>query len=760
MSTHVSSGLDRVQVLSMSVNDSDVTAALDSLRSAIVARQTRPATPDSAQLLVVARRVAAQAVSRLSGRDARQPAVSRALEAISSMRTAGADTESADPADLTLANSLVTQGWPGVLAAMLLAPAHQCPAAPLLEKIPDWLWGDYTAWLFADTISQRGQPGLLEQLEELHRWLERNPGSAAVRAAAEAWLRSGACVLPFESAKEQRRYAELRGRMLTRLLAEKGGLLETPPLARLGRPLRVGFVAHSFGDSAATFASLASFEYLPASAFDVGLFALAETDSATERHCRSKAGRFAVLAGDLSAQLETLRQAELDVLVFGGDLSAPADGVARLALHRIAPLQVANARAGLSTGLPEIDLYVSGIAEPAAVEPAAYTERLGLLRGPACSYSIPPATEETDLTRDALELPADVPLFAAVVGQPPVSAGTLQTWARVLAKAPSARLLIALAADDADAFCQRLEAALTAEGIPTSRVSVFPADAERPAEIRALLRLADVYLDAGDTTDLRWLLEALRLGRPVAAPGATARPILESFGIDELLPDVAGGPVELAARLASEPVARAALAERIALAVETGAAPCFDTLAASDAFGALIETAFDELCATERPEFRAQSEPVRCFCSDAPAEALARAGNALECGDTAAARFESLLVLRTDPRSLSARLLRARVLLAEDEAATAAAYLLAAVQQAPADAGIWFMLATALRQSGQTPDAIRALETSLRLDAQNVEGWFMMVELAERAGAADIASEALAVLRDTAPDDSRVLARH
>jgi protein O-GlcNAc transferase len=732
--------------------------ALETAQTAVRTLRNDPQSVGVEQVRQTLRDLAGH-VAGLNRRQAQNPLITELRALALEVAATGLHEPLSSTSDLKLATTHSEKGWPGLLAAMLLTSATHWPDTPSLTDVPDWLWGDYTSWIFTTPRSSQPVPALLQHLEDLHRWLERNPGSSAVRAASEAWLRTGARVLEGGSPRQQRRYAELRGLILSRLLMVKDNFVELPAYGRFGRRLRVGFVNDQFSADVSTYQLLANFEHLDSSAFEVSLFALNETVSATERYCQTKAERFVTLASDLPTQLETLRQAELDVLVFGGDLSGEVNDLTRLALHRIAPVQMADHRSGVSTGLPQIDLYLSGAPSASPDRPECFTERLGVLRGPARTFAISAATSNVpDLSREALELPDDIPLFGTVVTRATISAATLGLWARVLAAAPQARLLVALATDDNESFCARIESVFEAHSVSTGRVSLFPADETAPEDIRGLLRVADVYLNFGDANRPHWMIEALAAGRPVIArrEAAPAKALLESLALDELLADTADAYVCIAARLANEAAVRTALAERLATEIGTGTAGCFDTLAASEAFAALVEAAFDDVCTSGRDAFRAIPTPFTAGGADAPAEALTRATTALERGDNATASAESLLALRADPTNLQARIVRGRALVGEGRAGFAVPYLLAAVQQNSDDAVLWFTLATALRADGKTSDAIKALETSLRLDGNSVEGWLMLHELAEAVGASDIAEEARTILHQLAPGDPRI----
>jgi predicted O-linked N-acetylglucosamine transferase (SPINDLY family) len=301
-----------------------------------------------------------------------------------------------------------------------------------------------------------------------------------------------------------------------------------------------------------------------------------------------------------------------------------------------------------------------------------------------------------------------------------------------------------------------------AHNVATDRVAIFPLPAGAREDLRTLLGIADIHLDGIGGADPIWAAEALALGRPVVALAgedlAQSRGtagLLASLGLEELVAADEVAYEALAAQLAGNLERREAVGARIQTAMES-APGVLDRLAASDGFGALIETAFDELAALGLEQFRAQREPLRCFAPEDVAETVAAGEAALAAGEIEAAAAEASLALRADPRHPGARSLRGRVLLAEGEPARAVVYLLAAVEQRSDDAALWFALAGALRQNQQGAEAVQALETSLRLDRTQVEAWLMLLDIAESGGAVEIAAEARHVLREIAPDDPRV----
>jgi predicted Zn-dependent protease len=236
--------------------------------------------------------------------------------------------------------------------------------------------------------------------------------------------------------------------------------------------------------------------------------------------------------------------------------------------------------------------------------------------------------------------------------------------------------------------------------------------------------VGDIYLEAFTANSVEGLLRALEAGLPViACEGKTLRSgvgaaWLHSLGLDELVAGDASAYVATALRLATDVSAR----ERVAATVKKHMArlPLLaDTLAASDAFGALLETAFDRLVLEGAAAFVADRSPLR------PAG-----------------------LAPTDPQG---RRMLGRQLLAEGRTARAVDLFMAALAGAEGIAELWLDVARALRANNQPKEAVQALETALRLDQSLVEGWQMLADLADLAMIPDLAAEARQIITSLVP---------
>lgn len=680
------------------------------------------------------------------------------------------------PAGASVAKSAqdaFAEGWRGTLAGMIQIGAWELAETPRFESLPDWLWADYSRWVFAgrprfaSRCAENSDRSQIQRANELESWLARNVGSSTTRAATEAFLCSGNEIDgAVASAAVGRELARTRGKILTRFLVTERSSLEPTVQPRHGRRLRLGFVSQNFGPSPDLLRTFPYFEQINAAAFEVFLFPLHASDVAEAKYCTRRAAFSQVLPKTTAARVALLRETQLDALVFVGDLAGVPNELTEIALHRVAPLQVINAWSAATSGLPQIDLAVLAEADLDAGRTAPFTERVGVLRGPAVNISGALVDVEAPrLTRADLGLPNGSPLLIACVDIGGASRAQVEAWALMMSRNPDSHLAIAYLHEREtpllSRFCSAVDQVFETQGVGRDRVHIFPAAPTSPHEARGLIALGDVFLDANAGSAASWTcVEALRLGIPtvtLAADQSVPASLFHSLGLADLVGGDAADYVRIASDLMAHPERLQAVKARLVARVE--AIPAFlDSLAASDAFGALIEAAFDELASLGPDEFRQQTEVVCCFGIDDLAEVVEVGLVAYSQGDLDTAATQAALALRSAPGDVRARQLHGLVLHAQGDYARAIEYLMAAVQQSEATASTWYSLALALRDNGETGEAIQALETCIRLDHRHVEALLAILELAERVGATEMARDVLDSLKLVAPEDPRVLA--
>lgn len=754
--------------------DPSLSSLLVELRAAQAESLAHPASLPALEAFRAVRRKACEQVLQLPRRTTDSAAVKEVREVIRQISASGINDAAAAPEDLAAATAAAAQGWPGLLAGMLLVPGWQWESAPALEKVPDWLWGDFTAWLFTapQGFCAAGQAEayarvILGRMQELVTWVDRNPGSASVRAALDAYLQAASGIPLYFSSQSLKEHAQLRARLFLRALGKKGDDYDPPLTPREGRPLRIGFVNRHFGPQTETYTTLPTFEKLDPERFEVILFTCRETGTALESHCRAHSRDLRVLPADVAGQLAMLRDANLDVVVFGTNVTAVWNEVTGIALHRVAPLQVVNNSSCITSGIPTVDLYVSGSLTEVADAAAHFTERLALLPGPSHAFNYDADRQEatTAWKRSDLGLPDNATVFATAANYYKIIPEMQEAWARLLSAVPNSYLLVHpfnpnwSSSYPIDRFCAEMDRVLAAHGVSHDRLIVSSVKFPSREDVKELLRVADVYLDTFPFGGVNSLIDPLQLGiPPVVWEGNTFRSrmgaaLLRELGLTELIASDADAYLGVCQQLAAEPAKREALRQKILDVMDR--VPVFlDPLAASDAFGELMLLAFDELASQGREAFRREARPLQAEAVDA--ETLVSTANYLiDLGMDEEASRQIQRALAAQPAVVSTRHLMAKLLLKRGNAQRACDYLLAAVQAGNAPAPVWRDLAESLRRLGRGQDALSALESSLRIDETDVESWFMLGEVAYQCGHVDILRDVAGIVTRLAPNDPR-----
>lgn len=685
------------------------------------------------------------------------PALSRVHEIARGIWSSGYLSQPVSRDDLSLASELASAGRAGLLGAMLFVPCWQWTEAPELDAVPEWLWGEYVAWVFAPPCTATAPGGADAHLRKLEAlavaicsWASRNLGASCVKAAAEAFERHRDETSPLRSTLPLRRWASASAGIFARIHRCNSRTTSSPfAFPRATDPLRIGVLLPDWGESIGVRALLPRLSSLNRAAFEIHLFAERLRHDPLEKTCREFAAKLQVLPAPPAERIKALHAAGLDVLVFGGPLS---DAALRLvALDRYAPLQVVTDACPITTGLPEIDLHLSGID----ADPAEFTESVGLLPAPGFVWDADTAPAVfPKLTRADLGLPATGPVIASSPQLEHLSPETLQAWAALLQANPASSLLLLLPPDsDTFALEQIFNRLQAAAGLDSSRCILSLGDP------RAALSHADIYLDTYPYSAPTSLLVALAAGRPAVAwegkshRARTGAAVLRTIGQSAWVAGDSAGYVERAQRLIQDASLRLEVQSSVQQAIESQLG-LFDAPVASQHFGDLIRNAFDLLAKGRRlPRLLALPRPglTASALADLASEALARR-------DPDAAIAHASACLRVAPESAAARSLLGRAHLLAGRSGLAVSCFFSALRGRENEAQAWLDLGAGFRAQKEMGNAIKAYTAALRIDRETFDGWLALSEVARESGADDLAESALDVARRIAPHDPRLAA--
>lgn len=610
------------------------------------------------------------------------------------------------PADwVEEAAKALSQGWTGVLVALLMAPAWQIAELPRFEAAPLLLWRTLAVAVFhaPASLTELGQAEAiarqqLSRLRELARMAEFNPGAAALKEAAQLAL-APTDLRPLHTAKVPLHEA-LRCRARIRAaLYRRSGSFALPGVPRAGRRLKLGVVLEDLANDRRWRAILPWFEALDPSRFETVVFFTGRNDSAAASYLTAREIPFRQLFGEVAEQNLQLQSEGLDIAMVSLPSPGAASSLADLFAERVAPVQASCDEFGFTSGEPAFDVALRVGSTPAPLP--VYSERL--LVAPCAGGRVLAAELKGKAaqtwTRETLGFASDAVIYASVAPFALLSPEWADDAARRLAEQPAARLLIhSSAAEDAGAegmsrVCAMLEPALVRHAVGATRLLISNEALGGWAEVESLMALANFHLDSFPLGDPDGRLLARGAG---VAPAGTGTATEAAF---------------------------------------------YDPVAFSESVGALLEAAFDQALA-EEPRGGLRKQPALTLdLKPIPAGALEEGAILLEAGLAAEALPRLAPWFAAEPSHPRARALFYSALLGAGQGRRAIFGLNAGVAAHGSDAVSWRLLARAHLAVGSREAAMAALRTSLKLEPQHPDSWAVLTEIAEAGGHHALAEE-------------------
>ena len=226
---------------------------------------------------------------------------------------------------------------------------------------------------------------------------------------------------------------------------------------------------------------------------------------------------------EVSDAVRMLRGKTLDVLLFATNLTQTTGFSAVLASYRLAPVQVADTCSPVTTGLANVDYYLTGsLTDPEGAE-RFYRETLLRVDGPAQAYAFLgtetsepfPRWRKKDLQIDEKSI-----LFVSGANCNKIIPETRLLWARILAEVPGSYLLLYpfnrnwQGQYPVAAFLRSLQVFGDSLGVESKRWKVLPEPFTSRAEILSMIACGDIYLDSLNHSGAVSMLDPLLVGLP------------------------------------------------------------------------------------------------------------------------------------------------------------------------------------------------------------------------------------------------------
>ncbi|MBD2517195.1 hypothetical protein H6G93_19715 [Nostoc sp. FACHB-973] len=417
-----------------------------------------------------------------------------------------------------------------LLAGMLYCHAHQLPLQYECVSIPEWFLQEYFQFIFHS-------PGLFQQIGEvdnyyhyLQGWLDylhsnifSNPDLKLCQNIASIFTTSANFIPLYFSTKNLQDIYTKRADIMEFTLQNCGAEIDYifPDRPQNRTKIRLGILNSHFTPHTETFHTLPAFEYLDRNQFEIILYTMNLTGHPLERYCQNCADRCVKLPMELNSRVETIRADDLDILLIGTNITAVTHQITLLGLHRLARMQVTFGSSPVTTGMRNIDYFISGSLSELPFAQEHYREKLITVDGPGyCfNYTIEPEVSQIKPERESWGIPENSVVFISGANFFKIIPELREIWTKILASVPNSVLVLYPFAPSwtnyypANPFLNQMYAVLEKYGIDRSRLVVLDSLPSR-VEVKECLKLADIYLDSPRHSGGHSLVDALEVGLP------------------------------------------------------------------------------------------------------------------------------------------------------------------------------------------------------------------------------------------------------
>jgi predicted O-linked N-acetylglucosamine transferase (SPINDLY family)/GT2 family glycosyltransferase len=467
-----------------------------------------------------------------------------------------------------------------LLAAMLYCRADYLPLPHDLSRIPHWLVKDYLQFLFSSPVHFQKVGEADKYYDYMQGWIDYLHTSIINNSDSQLWheivnnfaLIANYIPVYFNEANLRNIYVK-RAEILEFFLKNNGYQIDYEfterPVNR--KKIRLGILASHFLPGSETFAYLPVYEYISRD-FEVILYSLNQTGHQLEQYCRSCANFFKLLPQDLTEQVNIIRADDIDILFIATNVTAVTNQICLLSMHRLARIQVTSGGSVVTTGMRNIDYYISGtLTDPSPKAQEHYQEKLVKLEGTAHCFSY--GTEEGKITtpveRNRLGIPEDAIVFISGANYFKTIPELMTIWAKIIYKVPNSVLVLLPFGPNwsnnypKTEFINHLNSIFSNHELATERLMVLdPQPVPDREDMKEYYKIADIYLDSYPFSGTTSLVEPLQVNVPVVSRqgssfrSAMGAAMVQTLGISGLVADSEESYIQLAIALGTDPELR------------------------------------------------------------------------------------------------------------------------------------------------------------------------------------------------------------
>jgi predicted O-linked N-acetylglucosamine transferase (SPINDLY family)/GT2 family glycosyltransferase len=503
-----------------------------------------------------------------------------------------------------------------LLATMLYCRADKLPFPCNLSGIPDWLLSDYLNYLFPNSVnfyypeeSEHYYAYICKWIDYLHDNIFSNPYDPfwhkVVNIFAQITNFIPANVTEHNLKSLYVKRAEIIEFFLRLNRHELEYEFDNSSSAK--KKIKLGILVYQNTPSAETFTALPLYEYLSRD-FEIFLYSIRKSEGLLAEYCRSCVNHAKLLPSDFEGQINSIREDDLDILFFGANVTAITNQMCLLASHRLARIQVTSGASIATTGLKNIDYFISGtLTDPDKNAQSQYQEKLLQISGTAhCfSYGNDDVVSQIEIDRSNLNIASELVVFTSGANLFKIVPELFHTWAKIIAQVPNAILMLLPYGPNwsksylKQPFEKNLIHIFAEYGLSSDQLIILdPQPVPNRADVKAYYQIADIYLDSFPFAGTTSLIEPLQVGLPVIARqgnsfrSAMGAAMIQSLGIADLVATSEESYIKLAVNLGNNPELRQQKSHEVRAKMQDN--PSFlDSRAYSAKIGELFIDLFD-----------------------------------------------------------------------------------------------------------------------------------------------------------------------
>jgi glycosyltransferase domain-containing protein len=467
-------------------------------------------------------------------------------------------------------------------ANALYYPAFRQKMLPGLTEIPEFLHALTISYLLEDITIFENEEDIEQFRDHVEQVLNKFDDEITLGQDIFPWRLSKQKIKALEllltclriiptyfSKRNLRSLLEKRGRLARYFLKISGIEVDNwhPTIDPNAKRRRVGVIVQTLNSLTDTYTVLPAIAAIDRSEFEVVIMTLSVSSTQgpytpMEQYALTLADKVNVVSGNVAEIINAVRAENLEFLLIGNNITAVSSQLFLVCTARLATHQIAFNPCCTTTGLKNVDYFVSGRSvEPLMDAQDHYSEKLILLDGPAHVRLIPPFETYTPPSTISKRKDGKV-RFVSGANYFKLTPQTRKTWLILMTRVRNSTLSLypfgpawSNVYDKAKLVGLLFKEAAQMRVDPKRIVLLEPF--ETVQAMHAYLINTDIYLDSFPFSGINSLLDPLSSGIPfVSLAGRDFRSnmgasVLKEIGIPELLAETKDEYIDIAVGLAS-----------------------------------------------------------------------------------------------------------------------------------------------------------------------------------------------------------------